>query len=298
MKKIFLMCLLMVAWAMTPARAWHLEGHHILTLAAVGALPEEAPAFFRKGAATVAHMSIDPDMAKHRGTPHARAAEYPEHFLDREMLPMDVVLPNTRYEFIKLCYEHKVEPEKMGFLPYAVAEWTERLAVAFAEYRKWPDNPHIQKKCLIYAGFIAHYAGDLCQPLHLTIHYDGRVLADGSRPDRGIHSKVDGLVELLQLKPEVLARGQKIEPLDNLMAGIMAEFDQGFALVDRVYDLGPRLPAAGDKTWQRDAEVVAFAEDRARAATRFMAQLYLTAWGMSEGLALPDFLLRSKWDGQ
>lgn len=298
MKKIFLMCVLMVAWAMTPARAWHLEGHHIMTLAAMGALPDEVPAFFREGAATVAHMSIDPDMAKHRGTPHVRAAEYPEHFLDREMLPMDVVLPKSRYEFVKLCYEHKVAPEKMGFLPYALGEWTERLAVAFAEYRKWPNNPHIQQKCLIYAGFIAHYAEDLCQPLHLTIHYDGRVLADGSKTDKGIHSKVDGLVELLALKPEDLARGQKIEPMDDLMAGIMAEFTQGFALVDRVYDLGPRLPSAGDKAWKRDAGVVAFTEDRARTATRFTAQLYLTAWRMSEPLTFDDFINRPKWDGQ
>jgi len=186
----------------------------------------------------------------------------------------------------------------MGFLPYALGEWTERLAVAFAEYRKWPNNPHIQQKCLIYAGFIAHYAEDLCQPLHLTIHYDGRVLADGSKTDKGIHSKVDGLVELLALKPEDLARGQKIEPMDDLMAGIMAEFTQGFALVDRVYDLGPRLPSAGDKAWKRDAGVVAFTEDRARTATRFTAQLYLTAWRMSEPLTFDDFINRPKWDGQ
>ena len=47
------------------------------------------------------------------------------------------------------------------------------LAVAFAEYRKWPDNPMIQHKCFLYAGFLAHYAQDMCQPLHLTINFDG-----------------------------------------------------------------------------------------------------------------------------
>ncbi len=296
MKRFVLVGLLVVM--SVPVWGWHLEGHHILTLSAVGALPEEVPVFFRNGAPTIAHMSIDPDLAKHKGTPHVRAAEYPEHFLDREMLEVDE-LPEGRFDFIKLCYEHKVVPEKMGFVPYALGEWTERLAVAFAEHRKWPNNPHIKMKCLIYAGFIAHYAEDMCQPLHVTIHYDGRVVeGSNEKEQKGIHNKVDGLIEYLALKPKNLSKDQKIEPLNNLMAGIMGVLKESFALVDRTYELGPRIPKAEDKDWKADAEVVAFAEDRARQATRFTAQLYLTAWRLSESLAFDDFIKREKWDGK
>ena len=47
-----------------PSQAWWGNGHGILTQAAVLAQPQEVPAFFRNGAAQVAHMSFDPDIAK------------------------------------------------------------------------------------------------------------------------------------------------------------------------------------------------------------------------------------------
>lgn len=296
MKRVLLVGVLVLG-LVTASSAWHLGGHHILTLAAVKSLPDEVPAFFRKGAPTIAHMSLDPDMGKHKGTPHVRAAEFPEHFLDREYLKAEK-LPENRYEFIKLCYEEGVAPETVGFVPYALGEWTERLAVAFAEHRKWPNNEHIKMKCLIYAGYVAHYAEDMCQPLHLTVHYNGRVLPDGSKEQRGIHGKVDGLIEFLKMKPGVLAKGQKIDPIENLMPEILAQFDKGFGMVDYVYELGERIPDYDATSWKEDKDVVAFANDRARESVRFTAALYLTAWRMSQGLTFDDFIKREKWDGQ
>jgi hypothetical protein len=97
-------------------------------------------------------------------------------------------------------------------LPYAIAEWTERLSIAFAEHRKYPANPYIQNKCLVYAGFLAHYAQDLCMPLHTTIHHDGRANPDGSTPKTGIHPRVDSLVEKLDMQPAQLAANQRVWP--------------------------------------------------------------------------------------
>ena len=77
MKRIVLLCVGLAICSVS-THAWLMGGHHTLTLASVQALPDEAPAFFRAGASTVAHMSVDPDVAKHRGTPNVRAAEYPE----------------------------------------------------------------------------------------------------------------------------------------------------------------------------------------------------------------------------
>ena len=130
----------LASWA--PASGWWPAGHGIMTRAAVKALPQEMPEFFRAGDFMIAHCSFDPDVSKNRGTSYVRDAERPEHYIDLELL-RGRRLPKGRYGFIQLCDKLGIEPEDVGLAPYAVAEWTERLAVAFAEYRKWPDNPFI-----------------------------------------------------------------------------------------------------------------------------------------------------------
>jgi hypothetical protein len=279
------------------AWGWWSNGHGILTKAAVQALPDEVPAFFRDGEGMIAHCAYDPDISKNRGAPHVSGAEHPEHYLDLELLE-GKPLPKNRYEFTQLCTELGIKPDKVGFVPYALAEWTERLAVAFAEHRKWPNNPFIQSKCLVYAGFVAHYAQDMCQPLHLTIDFDGRKQPDGSVLHKGIHEKVDALIENLKLDPSVLAKDQMIQPLDDLMDGIVEEFHAGYSLLNRVYELGDKPPSFRDKDWKRVPEVINFATERAREATRFTAALYLTAWELSGKIKLEGWLDRAQDDGE
>ena len=281
-----------------PSWGWWPRGHSILSRAAAKALPEEVPEFFRSGGGAIAHCVWDPDLAKNRGTPLVRRAENPEHYLNPERLKEgDRDLPKDRYSFVQFCAEQSVRPEDVGFLPYAVAEWTQRLAVAFAEHRKWPENPYIQQKCLVYAGFIAHYAQDLCQPLHVTMHYDGRPKPDGTFQRTGIHFKVDDLVRRLGLKPDDLARDQKIEPIDDLMAGIFAQIEASSSLIDRVYEMEDRLPPAGQGEWEPVPEVVDFGTGRAREATRFTAALYLTAWRLSGQVGFESWVDRAEVDG-
>jgi hypothetical protein len=293
---VFTACVILLV-AGSSAWGWWSGGHGILTQAAVKALPDDVPAFLRSGERMIAHCSYDPDISKNRGTPHVRGAEHPEHYLDVELL-QGRPLPKSRYEFIQLCAELGVKPDKVGFVPYALAEWTERLAIAFAEHRKWPDNPFIQSKCLVYAGFVAHYAQDMCQPLHLTIHFDGWKQPAGSVLHKGIHEKVDALIEYLALDPSALAKDQQVEPLEDLMVGIVKEFDDGYALLDRVYELGENLPKFGDKNWERVPAVVDFATERARESTRFTAALYLTAWELSGKIKLEGWLNREQVDGE
>ena len=79
----WLLCLLL---SLSPALAWDAGGHYRVAEAAVLALPEEVPGFFRWGAETVAHVAIDPDVMKSPDTPQLRDHEYPEHFLDYELV--------------------------------------------------------------------------------------------------------------------------------------------------------------------------------------------------------------------
>ena len=269
-----------------PAQAWWGDGHGILTEAAVLALPEEMPAFFRQGGNIASHTVFDPDLFKNRGVSALRHAEEGEHYFDLEYLEGRAI-PPKRFDFIALCQELGVKPTKVGMAPYAIAEWTGRLAVAFAEYRQWPENEAIQQKCLVYAGILAHYAEDICQPLHATRDYDGKKQEDGTVIGKGIHEKVDSSVERLGFAPEDLAAGQELEDFsDSLMEEIVDQVEQSNGLVAEVYAL---LDQWDD---EEDTQLRAFAEARARTSVRFTASLYLTAWQQSAEIRLPRWLER------
>src|SRR5690606_37379874 len=148
--------------------------------------------------------------------------------------------------------EHEVEPDKLGAAPYAIIEHAQRLALAFAEHRRWPDNEHIRAKCLLYAGLVAHYAQDLCMPLHTTIHYDGRVGPDGRSPHSGVHAKIDALPGKLELDIDALRAAGAIEPFNDLFTGVVDTLNASHALVDRAYELEPHYPEVENKEIAHD----------------------------------------------
>lgn len=272
--------------------AWHGKGHHLIVVEAVAAIDkDQMPAFFLAGAGQIAHCALDPDtFTKPMGPPQLYDAEAPEHFLDVEKL-QGQKLPPLRYDYLLLCEKSNLDPRRVGLLPYAISDWTQKLTVAFAEHRQWPDNPYIQQKCLVYAGLMSHYAGDLGQPLHTTIHYDGRARADTSSPRSGIHNKVDALVGKLALDPLAAAKDLKPAAFDDLMVGILAEFAASHALVDRVYELEPQIPAFEEKL-DANSPVAQFTAERLNACARFTASLYLTAWKDSAKIQIPAWHVR------
>lgn len=269
------------------ALGWHGPGHDRATRPAAAALPKDVPAFFVEGAATIAHCSADPDLFRLRAQPELRDGEVPEHYFDLELLK-GAEIPPSRSAFVALCAKKGQTPADVGFLPYAVVEWTQRLALAFAEHRKWPDNKHIRMKALVYAGILSHYAQDACQPLHTTIHYDGRARADGSSPRTGIHAKVDALLQKLTPDPQAAAKGVNPVVFDKLLPGVVAEIKRSHALVAKVYQLENEIPDL-EAPLPAGTEVAAFARERLRAAATFTASLYLTAWRKSAELQLPEW---------
>ncbi len=287
------MVLVFLMLATSPAWAWWAGGHAGITKAAVRSLPEAGPEFFRKSAAAIAHNVYDPDIAKNRSAKYLRKSEHSEHYLDLELLKGSE-LPKGRYEFIALCNKLGVKPETVGFVPYTIGEWTQRLTIALAEYRRWPDNAFIQQKCLLYAGFLAHYAQDQSQPLHTTIHFDGRVKADGKFPHSGIHEKVDAIIEYMDLKASDLAKDQKIIAFEgDLMDAVLGHFHVSHEMVDIVYELEKDLPKKGEEEWSVSKSVAEFVNERTRAAVRFTAQLYLTAWQQSKSVKFEGWFDRS-----
>ena len=183
---------------------------------------------------------------------------------------------------------------------------TERLAAAFAMHRRWPDNDLVKLRCLTFAGYLGHYSQDACQPLHLTVDHHGRTQPDGTVVPASIHLRVDGMIQFLKLSPEELAKRQEIRALKNLMPAILEQIESGSALVDTLYNMHSgfpdlvEVPGASytdlDPAWRNVPEVEHFITIRAREATRFTAALYLTAWRISEKMALPDWLDLDKTD--
>ena len=278
-----------------PAHAWFPQGHSIIASAAVQSLPAEIPAWFRAGKGQIAHDAQDPDVQKSRDLPLMTEAEYPQHFIDLEMLGSRP-LPTSRAAFYKLCQELKIDPADVGEVPYAIAEATQRLTMIFAEARRYSDNPYIRTKALVEAGILSHYSGDICMPLHVTLSYDGRANTDGTSPKTGIHAKVDSLIERLNLKPEILAQNEKVEALPMLFPAIEAQLMETRTKIDATYALEAALPDTKtiDLKWKASPELIAFTNERARTATRFTASLFLTAWRDSARIKLPSWLTREE----
>ncbi|WP_432797969.1 hypothetical protein [Poriferisphaera sp. WC338] len=275
--------------------AWHDEGHYYAAIAGTIYLPDEVPAFFKQGYKTIGHTSIDPDLIKHRKLSQLNNTEWAEHFFDSEIIG-NRKLPTTRYEFYKLCEELGIEPRVAGTLPYAVTEWTQRLTMAFAEHRAYPDNIHIQAKCLIYAGILAHYTADLNMPLHTTIDYDGINNKDGKpKLHKGIHAKIDSLPSKL---PYNIIFEEPLQPLaahTDIFTFTQKQFASSYNKIKQAYALAEQYPATRDLTLQ-DAEVIAFTKDRTRAAAWFTGSIYLSAWKNSAGIDLPSWLDRDVFD--
>lgn len=284
---ILLACLLTAS----PVWAWHQEGHEAVSRGAAQALPDVVPSFLREGGDAIAHYSVDPDLTRMKPLAALGAAKGIDHFFDIELI-RDQKLPEQRYEFLALLDKQKLRPRDVGMGLYALIEARQQLAAALAEYRKWPENPHIQAKCLMYAGLLSHYAADLSQPLHTTIHHDGRVdPATGRSPRTGIHHKVDDLLRHLKgaaLEPAMDA------PIVLIPPGAAAAYEQilkTHALVDRVYELEPLMPAPGGEA-PLQPEVEKFAKDRYQASVAFAAAMIFSAWEDSASVELPAWLKR------
>jgi hypothetical protein len=268
------------------ANAWHTDGHYRATADAINIAGPQLPAFFAAQSKTAVLFSGDPDLVRDKALPQVRNSEGPEHFIDFE-LPGQFRLPDLRYEYVKLLCAKSINPDRIGALPYAVMEQTQRLIMAFARVRHWPKDAAAQQACLLYAGSLSHYAADLCQPLHVTVHYDGRARADGSSPQTGIHEKVDALLGKAGPLSAGLIAPQSVDTAVPLMDLVLRQIDSSRALIDTAYALESRLPLVAQPI--ADSTVMRFARDRRNSAAGFVARLYLYAWQKSSGIALPDW---------
>ncbi|GBD37118.1 hypothetical protein HRbin36_02248 [bacterium HR36] len=263
------------------AYSWWIKGHGIITQAAVSALPEEVPMFFRAAGKELAHLAGDPDRWKNPETRALRGSESPEHYIDLEDYN-DQPLPPNRYEAIALLHRLRRRPERAGLLPWAIQEHYDRLSCAFADCRRQPEEPGNRTKCIVYAAILAHYAQDAAMPLHTTRDYDGRRSPDGKWLQKGIHAKIDGFPETYNLTVEEIARGLAAKSHDDMWHRILQVIQDSYKHVDKCYE----LDAAG--AFDKPSEASrAFILQRCRVAAQFTLDLWYNAWKRSEKLPPP-----------
>jgi hypothetical protein len=272
MKRTLILAGLTVLVVAGLAPAWWVNGHARIAEAAVLGLPAEVPAFFRAGGKLLGHYAGDPDRWKNPAAKHLRAAEAPDHFLDLENYQGNN-LPADRYKAIVLLLELKQKPEQTGMLPYAILEGFDRLSCAFKDYRDDPKDPAIQAKCLVYAGNLAHFTGDLAMPLHTTIHYDGRKGPDNKILQKGIHAKIDAFPERHGLTTEMISRDLKARAIAEVWTHVLKTLTESHAQVDRCYELDQA--GAFDKPTQESRQ---FILSRCRVGAQLTMDLWYTAW--------------------
>ncbi len=272
------------------ALAWWPYGHWTVTQAAAEALPKEVPEFFRSAGTTLAFYSNDPDLWTEGKLPVSlRPSQMPEHFIDYDLL-QGRKLPVSRKGYAALCRELKLDPDTVGWLPYAVRDWHDRLTIAFAEHRKWPKDERVKAKVLYIGGIMAHYTADATQPLHATVHFDGKAGPDGKSPRSGVHFRMDALPERAGLRVEELVKDLQIPELPDGFAAAVAAIEASAGKVGKVYQLEASLPAAfGDRPEKLDSNVRALALERCRTAVELTAGLWLSAWQASAKVKLPEW---------
>ncbi|MBI4553237.1 MAG: hypothetical protein HY710_13325 [Candidatus Latescibacteria bacterium] len=282
--RILLFCFFLLTTPLTlpvPALAWWEKGHRIVTANAVAALPDDMPRFFKDGAATLIRLSSQPDEWRRFGTELGRT-EGPDHYLDTEKLaanPTKLAFQSDRYAALKTYFEMKETPAGIGLLPYRLTEDYQRLRGTFAQYRKDPTNPSIQQEILVYAGLLSHYAGDTAQPLHTTIHFNGRVDQRGTViTGKGIHERFEGVFVdkfIQQADCRKYVGAPVVYP--NLSDAIREALAQSFAGIDEVY----RLDETG-KLKAPDSATKTFVQQRLAHGSHFLTSLWYTAWKESE----------------
>jgi len=266
------------------AGAWFVPAHRQLVVGAVGRLPAAMPAFFREHSTEVAESAGDPDDWRNDATPELADGERAHHFIDLELLG-GARLPERRSDYLRLLAHKRLEPTRVGLLPYSIVEGYERLLLCFASARRRPGEAAIEAKCRVYAGLVAHYAADLEQPLHTTIHWDGRAGRRGEVPHSGLHELVDGLLANSGVDVRRALAGVQPARWASPWAATRAELAVSHSLVDRVYALEPLLRRADGG--RGEAGVQAFATERYRASVVWLESLFWSAWEGSAGVAVP-----------
>jgi hypothetical protein len=275
------------------AFGWGDEGHKLINKTAAGAIPADMPPFFKAGAEKIVYYGPEPDRWREKVESSLKNSQEPDHYIDMERVADIGEFPVGRYDFIRWAYAKKMRvtdhsddylPERIGFQPYIAAEVYERLKVAFRQYRalKAAGQPTdaVEASAIFYAGWLGHYVGDACNPLHTTIQHNGWV---GPNPNGYTTAKIHWPVEsdfvnknLAQLDPASLMKAPTA--ISDPFHQYIEYLKSSYALVEPLYQIEKR----GGFNAPGSEEAREFIRKQFAAGSQELVNLWYTAWVESE----------------
>lgn len=189
-----------VAVVLTPftAGAWGKRGHQIVgENAAMIAAQEPNASFLRGQSFNFGYYANVPDFIWKR--PETYEAERAQHYMDLEIFDREFAKqPEVKDPLLlsRAAFDAKfpeIKPQ-MGRALWRIRELYADLGKVTAELREMKETSgaarqKLQEKWIVLAGVIAHYVGDLSQPLHVTDNHDGQ-----KTNQKGVHSYFEDLM--------------------------------------------------------------------------------------------------------
>ena len=168
----FVSCAIVIACAAAPALGWWNAGHGVITEGAIRHLPPTLRAYFQAQATYLIAESGQEPAGKH----YIDIDAYPEfdpadpYSVERDI---NALIALHGYSFV----------EAQGRAPWIAAQYIEDLTAQMSSATTAND----WEALLLTAAELAHYLGDLHNPLHLTANYDGQLTGNN-----GIHARYEG----------------------------------------------------------------------------------------------------------
>ena len=143
--------------------------------------------------------------------------------------------------------------------------------------RIYPESAGAKHRAIMYAGWLAHYCGDLAMPLHSTVNFDGKPGANGAIIQKGIHARLDSFPEKHGFTVNMLSELQAAERRGSVWTLIEQTLKESHSHVDECF----AFDAAGEfeKESEKSRE---FVVGRTRLAAKLAADLWYTAWVKSD----------------
>jgi hypothetical protein len=238
-----------------PAFAWEDKGHELIGQLAGSGLPATLPAFMRTMPAQYELSFLGPELDRLKGSGRAWDAENdPGHFIDLDDNGMVAAvvslqkLPESREAYDTALRAANTDQYRQGYSPYAILEGWQQLRDDFAYWRV--DNYHAthgadyvraqaatdraidQQLILRDAGVWGHFVEDACQPLHVTIHYNGwgnYPNPNGYTMSQKTHAFFEGTVVDRYITPGIVR--PLIKPLNVTAPAALLSQDQVMAMI-------------------------------------------------------------------
>jgi hypothetical protein len=295
-----LLVLLVIPLLARDASGWGVTGHEAVNRCAADALPESAPAWLRRAAQRIEHLAYEPDRWRQTDLIPLDRSHAPDHYINVELSGDPAKLPEDRYAYFRQLVERqqkgelpaKLPPEIIGFVPYRAVELCELLEAQVAALEATPPATpaahEAEEACIVTAGLLGHYVGDIANPHHTTMHYDGWRGENprGYRTKRGFHSEFEeAFVDRVIDRKRVRELMTDVAPVASYRTTVVLHLKRSNGLVERLFELERRggIPlvdpekVAQHQPTDAERDAVEFLHERLASGASTLRDLWLTA---------------------